>query len=383
VVGASRGERRRCPVPHRRASALARSVADAPAWSEDPTRSLLAQAGAALREHGVETCRLVDHFRSHPFIADLLNRAFYGGDLKVRTNYRNLRRDAADDMLGLRWRHAEGGFEAGPDGPINAGEVEAAIALVSDWRAAGAFTQAPRRSFAIVSPLPAELQALSARLARFPLPAERVLLASPDDLAGKVVDYVVLLPGLSRDAPAELARALAGNDGLYHDALAAARLGLHVVGDRAACLAAGGHPAALASWAAAAAGREAESVVPVDEPEWFDPRFDEAFGPADGARPDAAAPLAKMLGDCGFAFQADVEEGGLRLAYRVLTPHGGRYDVEVDPTLEELAARPGALDRLAERDKAAAALGYQVVRFEPEELLGSGEFVLERLQRLI
>jgi hypothetical protein len=155
------------------------------------------------------------------------------------------------------------------------------------------------------------------------------------------------------------------------------------VGDRAACLAAGGHPAALASWSAAAGEREAAPAPAAEDSEWFDPRFDEAFGPADGARPDAAAPLAKMLGDCGYAFQANVEEGGLRLACRVLTPHGGRYDVEIDPSLEELAARPGALDRMAERDKAAAALGYQVVRFEPEELLGSGELVLERLRRLI
>lgn len=383
VVGAMRGARRDCPVPHRRAVALARTAADAPAWSEDPTLSLLAQVQAAMNEQGNPPCRLVDHFRSHPFIADLLNRSFYGGDLKVRTNFRSLRRDAPESMLGLRWRHVEGRCEAAADGLLNAGEVEAAADLLGTWRTDGVFGQAPRRSFAIVSPLPAQRRAIAARARRLSLPLERLLIAAPEELAGRVIDYLVMMPGLAADTPAELRTELAESEALYHDALASARLGVHVVGDRAACLAAGGRAAMLAAWADLAGGAAAAGEVAAAEPDWFDPTFDAAFGPAEDAKADAAAPLTKMLGDCGYAFQANVEEGGLRLAYRVLTPHGGRYDVEIDPSLEELAARPGALDRLVERDKAAMALGYQVVRFEPEELLGAGELLLERLQRLV
>lgn len=381
IVGASRGERRRCVAPPRRSVALARSVPDAPAWSEDAARSLLAQAGDALREQGVETCRLTDHFRSHPFIAALLSRTFYGDALKVRTNYRNLRRDAPEEMLGVRWRHVDGRLEASEAGPLNAAEVEAAAALVEGWRKAGVLSRAPRRSFAIVTPFPAEARALAARLARLDLPAERLWIGVPEDLAGRVVDYLVLLPGLCPGTPEPLRARLAESEALYHDALGAVRLGLHVVGDRSACLEAGGHAAALALWAGAPVSEPADA--PAAESSWFDPRFDEAFGPLDGAKPDAAAPLAKMLSECGFAYQMNVEEGGLRFAYRVLTPHGGRYDVEIDPTLEELAARPGELERLAERDKAAAAMGYQVVRFGPDELLSGGELVLERLQRLM
>ena len=381
VVGAMRGAPRDCPVPHRRAAALARTAADAPAWSEDPTQSLLAQIQAATREQGCEPCRLVDHFRAHPFIADLLNRSFYGGDLKIRTNFRSLRRDAPEAMLGLRWRHVEGECEGADEGLLNAGEVDAAAKLLRSWQAEGVFGRAPRRSFAVVSPLPAQRQAIAARLRPLSLPPERLLIAAPEELAGRVIDYLVMMPGLSADTPAELRTELAESEALYHDALASARLGVHVVGDRAACLASGGRAAMLAAWADLAGGAAADATA--KEPDWFDPTFDAAFGPVDGVKADATAPLTKMLSDCGYAFQADVEEGGLRLAYRVLTTHGGRYNVEIDPALEELAARPGAMDRLAERDKAAMAMGYQVVRFEPEELLGGGELVRERLQRLV
>lgn len=380
LVGAARRYERVAPMPEKRMAAVLRGSKDAPSWTDAVEKSALGMLRAlADQSFGVHLLR--DHFRSHPFIADYLARTFYDGQLTVRTNYRALRNNFEGCDLGLFWHDAEGRIERQGGAPANSGEVAAATELIFDWYNQGVFDSAPKKSVAVVTPLPAQIEMLRRRLGREKLPdpiIDRLLIATPDAFIGRPVDILIVMPGLAPEADPDFNAALAGLEVLYHDAVGAARGSLHVVGDYACCSEAGSYASALAEYVGPPFTEEPEPVKPADE---FETRFDDAFGSMDEVAVDYLTPLRQLLDDVGLPYQANVQDRGVHMTFRVLSPHGGLYNIEMDLSKRELDSQE-QLDRAAKRDQKAVELGYQVLRFEPEEIIEKANFILERLQRM-
>lgn len=316
--------------------------------------------------------RLSDQFRSHPFIAAFLAQTFYEQNLTIRTSHRSMRDGYDESLLGIHWHHLGGAGR-----PIGAREVGATERLLSAWHETGFFSGGGRRSVGVVSPIPEVVATLAERLRRSKLPERtlsRIHVGGPDSFVGRQVDLLILLPGIDDDSERKQA-ALAGDAVLYHDAVAAARVGLHVVGDRDACQEAGGHVERLLGWATL------PGEDPVDDDGFFDPVFDEAFGTGGEEGSDALQSLRALLEAAGLPYQANVREGAYLLQVRALSPFGALYNIEINRPLQDLA---GEADLIAEqeRDAALAALGYRVVRIEEAELAAKADLMVERLRRL-
>ena len=169
-------------------------------------------------------------------------------------------------------------------------------------------------------------------------------------------------------------------ENLYHDVVGAARLGLHIVGDRDVCMDTGGLCAALSNFAEVPPTMGDDGELIADE---FETRFDNAFGNNNG---DAALNpwpvLRQMLQDAGYPFQCNVVEAEQTLAVHLISPMGGRYNIEIAAPLEAVR---GDNELQAERnhDEIMTGRGYQVLRLTPSEILEKGNFIIERLRRMV
>lgn len=382
VVGASQHRHRETPLTAQRAQALQADHKTAPDWLDPISRSTIGNIEAMAAHKGSVPYLLVDHFRSHPAIADYLSSSFYDNQLIIRTNFRKLKGNFATGYQGMQWHDVQGRIADAGRGPINEAEVTAVLRLLKAWEDDGVFRIAPRPSIGIASPLMCELEQVREGIKRgdfADIVRERVTVATPGAFLGRQVDLFILLPGLAPGAPGTLNDDLAGSTATFHDAVGTAKVGVHVVGDRSACEAAGGYPAALA----AAAG-VAEVVEEVEEgyDDDFERRFDTAFGSEDEKDIDPWPALEDMLARNGYAVQRGVMVGGDRLALRVIAPLGGRYDIEIAKPVERIR-NATELEHEIERDKRVTDAGYHVLRLTGAEVLGQADYVLQRLERLV
>ena len=194
----------------------------------------------------------MEHFRSHPRIAEFLSSTFYDNKMVMRTNYRKLRSDAPANLLGVQWHHVTGRMAVINNGTVNQTEIMATEKLIRSWVDAGIFRGLPRRSVGIATSIRGQAEQIREILKRGKFPdnvRERVTVGTPELFLGRQVDFIVLLPGLAPDAQGALNQALAGAENLYHDVVGAARLGLHIVGDRDVCMDTGGLCATLSKFA--------------------------------------------------------------------------------------------------------------------------------------
>ncbi|MEQ9643120.1 MAG: hypothetical protein RIM84_24070 [Alphaproteobacteria bacterium] len=356
-----------------------KAAAALPAWCRDPLTKALPALDGAL-EGSDRLCELADHFRSHPLVADYLNRTFYEARMRIRTNVRTMTTGLSRAHVGVHWHSAIGRVAPPRDKEpeVNLGEVEACVALLKRWLKDKLFSAAPRRSFGVVSAIPFQHAALRDRLKAemFPLKElKRLHIGPPKMFAGKQVDFLIVMPGPAQSGPPGHNAELGQHAGLYHDAIAACRIGLHVVGDHQACRMAGGFAAALV-----------EHIGPppqVDETadDATDAEFEAAFGRLEEVAPDLMEPLCRLLDAAGYAYQCGVEEHGQMLAVRLLSPHGGRYNLEFERPLVEI----GSADELEldqARDAEVSRHGYEVVRVSPEDVLEKADMIVERLARL-
>jgi hypothetical protein len=356
------------------------AAAGAPAWCRDPMARALPALAQALDGTG-QVCLLADHFRSHPLIADYLNRTFYGGRMRIRTNMRTLCSGLPTAHTGLAWHNVVGKVEPPKEGEpaVNVGELAGCEQLLRTWLREGLLDAAPRRSFGIVSPIPEQPSALRDRLkaSTFPLKQlKKLYIGPPSMFCGRQVDFLIVLPGPAQSGPPGHNAALSQDEALFHDAVAAARIGLHVVGDHQACRMAGGYAAALADHIGAPP--QAPEATPVDE---TDARFEAAFGRLEEASADLLTPLCKLLDAAGYAYQCNIEEHGQQFAVRLLSPHGGRYVLDFERPLEDIAAAD-ELELDLMRDAEVGKLGYEVVRIAADDLLEKADLIVERLARL-
>ncbi len=303
--------------------------------------------------------RLDEHLRSHAAIGDYLSHAFHGGALRIHSDHLALRPGFSSAQLGLHWHHVETADPAETDDASTGDpEIDGALKLVAGWCEAGVLGGTERVTVGIVTPVMDALPALAQGIAEI-LPAkpaqERIVLGPPERFETQPVDLLVVLPRIAAGMPARHARYLAANRTLYHEAVGAARIGVHIVGDRAACRTAGGYVAALldrVGWAADPAG---DTALPIEG--------DTSTAPT----PTPRTRLAAMLDRTGLAWSATAE------GFRVFTKHGGVYRAI-------LTARTGTVTDSGEPADSRSPVPVLV---EVEDLLRAPQRVSRRIERLV
>lgn len=354
-----------------------------PAWATSPKLSAMGALIDWLTDDGSVPLELTDHFRSHPVIADYLSSVFYKHRMMVRSNYRKLREGIGEQYLGLHWHEVDIHFSAEDVSASIGSELDTAEALLKQWDEDGFFELAPRRTVGVVSPHASQVEELSGRLRRnSELSAgllERATIALPDAFAGRQVDVLLVLPGVATTDDDDLAPVDPDNETLYHDAIGAARLGVHVVGAREAVREIGGHAAALAG------ACSYDGPLDLDDPSYdddFERRMDSAFSVKSGDDTDPMPILKGVLNQLGLPYQENILVEDQALLLRVLAPLGGRYDIEISKPISEIRSERELL-REIERDEKVLEMGYIVVRLTPDEIIAKSDFLVERLQRLV
>ena len=183
-----------------------------------------------------------DHSRCHPQIAEFVSDAFYDGRLRILKPQSPLPDNLPTDMMGIRWYKPKPG-SSGLDA-----ECSGALSLIAGWRDVGVLAPRTGVSVGIVTPLPDRIGLLSQALPQIlPDPAwgSRVAVGLPETFESSVVDLLIMLPGIEAGMAESRRASLADSRAMYLRAAAAARAGLHVVGDAEACRAAGGAVAQL------------------------------------------------------------------------------------------------------------------------------------------
>ncbi|MBT7757998.1 MAG: hypothetical protein HN732_11770, partial [Rhodospirillaceae bacterium] len=382
VFGAARHDQRLTPLQPEWETKRAYTHAATDVTLAPASLTALGNLAAILSEQG-RLYQLVEHFRSHPRIAEYLSSTFYDNRMVVQTNFRKLRSDAPANLLGVQWHHVTGRMTVMNNGAVNQTEVIETEKLIRSWVDTGVFRGLPRRSVGIATSISGQADQIREFLKRGKFPdnvRQRITVATPDLFRGRQVDFIILLPGLAPDAQGALNQALAGVEDLYHDVVGAARLGLHIVGDRDICVETGGLCAALSNFSEDPPAMDENGDVAADE---FETRFDNAFGDNNG---DAALNpwpvLRQLLQEAGYPFQCNVVEAGQTLAVHLISPLGGRYNIEIAAPLEAIRS-PQELDAERSHDETMTGLGYQVLRLSPSEILEKDNFVIERLRRMV
>jgi hypothetical protein len=381
VLGASFHCERRSPLTGERVRALNDGEPGRPAWASPATRTAIGNT-TELHDHlGGAVHSTVDHFRSHPAIADFLSNTFYDGNILIRTNFRKLKGHFDSATLGVHWHDVEGRIEVNGRGPINEAELTMATRLLDQWVQKGVFNLTPRPSVGIASPFQGQIEQLREAIKRGDYSAtvkDRVTVAPPETFLGRQVDLLMLLPGIAPGAPEGMNARMAASTALFHDVVGAARIGVHVVGDRAACVEAGEYAAALAGFAGLVDEPEEQDESYNDD---FEQRYDSAFGDRQARTVDPWEILEQILINNGYAIQRGVMLATDRLAMRVLAPLGGRYNIELAKSIDQLR-NASDLEREIERDQRVTDQGYHVIRLPVQEVLTKSEMLVERLQRI-
>ena len=136
---------------------------------------------------------------------------------------------------------------------------------------------------------------------------------------------------------------------------------------------------ALAAFAGHVAPQEDDDDGYNDE---FEQRFESAFGDQEGEPEDPWPVLEQVLNVQGYASQRNVTLGNDRLALRVIAPLGGRYNIEIAKSSEQLRNQT-ELEREIDRDQRVTDQGYYVLRLSVHEILTKADMLVERLQRMV
>jgi very-short-patch-repair endonuclease len=174
---------------------------------------------------------LRDHHRSHADIIGFSNDHFYGGRLRVATNYDRLRRPALDAPT-VRWVQVEGTVTRPSSGALNEAEAKAVVSELERMLV----RQGYKGSVGVVTPFRAQANRIRDLLHAHPqanlmLRNGELLVDTVHRFQGDERDVMIFSPVVSRAMPqgASLFLKKAGN--LFNVAITRARATLVVVGD--------------------------------------------------------------------------------------------------------------------------------------------------------
>lgn len=381
LLGAARRETRLTSIPDATVKEFAQSHVGASPVPLDPRQNALGYGRIAVEQTGFKLRVLNDHFRSHPQIADFINRTFYESRLTVFTNFRKLQEGVNQDFLGIRWYETPGTSAMDKGGIFIPAEVDKTISLMKSWEFDGLFKLVPRRSIGIVTPFPAAVSRLKQAVAKqnWPEPVmQRLTIGLPRDFRGHQVDLLILLPGVCNGIPAGMTTVISKSEFLFHDAVAATRAGIHILGEAASCRAAGGFLAAIEG--SATQGRDwfvtADGAV-------VKPRL-ALSGTVQEPTRDLRKELAKLLDQLKLCHQAEVMVGKHRIGTRVFSPFGVPYAIDVD-ALQNSGKEDvhEAMETIVSRDEELLEMGYRVLHIGAEDVLSAPRDVIELVKRLV
>jgi hypothetical protein len=175
---------------------------------------------------------LRDHHRSHADIINFSNAFFYGGRLRVATDYRRLRQP---DGPAIRW--VTGNAVRPPTGgAVNQAE---AAAVVEELRTIAIVQRFPCE-IGVVTPFRAQANLIEELVARddalAPMLANRSFISeTAHKFQGDERDLIVFSPVMSRGMPVSATGFLKSQGNIFNVGITRARGALVVVGDAAAC----------------------------------------------------------------------------------------------------------------------------------------------------
>jgi hypothetical protein len=353
------------------------AIPSLPAPAMQSTAEFIAQA---LGRAGSGPILFTDHFRCHPYICDFIGRVFYEGKIVNQMKFDELRKAFAPNYMGVHWIKAPGSLSQGTDGLVNLGELQAVVGILRTWTDQGLFNQVPRPRVGIVAPFANQTNLFNRKAREQPWlrnALQHLIIGPPATFRDASVDILLLTPMVTQGVPADMIKLIAHNGYLFNHVVATARAGVHVVGDQPACLAAGGFLAELAraTGKAEAMVMAGGAALPGD--------FDQLFGGGgEQSQADPAGRLAELLDDAGLCFQRDFLEGKHKLTFRVFSPLGRLYDLEIDAPPDD----PGELANphvKIQRDEALIERDYVIIRFNPKDVLDRSRAFQERFDRII
>jgi very-short-patch-repair endonuclease len=270
---------------------------------------------------------LQDHHRSHADIINFSNSFFYGGRLRVATDYRRLRQP---DGPAIRWVNVTGSAIRPPTGgAINQTE---AVAVVEELRKI-VLEQRFSGEIGVVTPFRAQANLIEELVARdealAPMLANRNFISeTAHKFQGDERDLIVFSPVMSRGIPISAAGFLKSQGNIFNVGITRARGALVVVGDAAACESSDvGYLSAFARYVADHARRRPQ---PPTTPR---PNGESRNYPA-VAHPERVSDWERILYaalvDAGLRPipQFDVDQYDLDLA--LIRPNGRRLNIEID-----------------------------------------------------
>ncbi len=270
---------------------------------------------------------LRDHHRSHADIISFSNSFFYGGRLRVATDYRRLRRP---DGPAIQWVNVAGNAVRPPTGgAVN--QTEAA-AVVEELRRI-AIAQRFSGEMGVVTPFRAQANLIEELVARddalAPVLATRNFICeTAHKFQGDERDLIVFSPVVSRGIPVGATGFLKSQGNIFNVGITRARGALIIVGDAAAC--ASSEVEYLSAFARFVAdhGRPAPQPIAAPAPDGTNRDYPAV------AHPERVSGWEKVLYaalvDAGLRPipQFDVDQYDLDLA--LIRPNGRRLDIEID-----------------------------------------------------
>jgi very-short-patch-repair endonuclease len=295
-----------------------------PSWGYR-ANSLFDLATAKVKSDSVTVLR--DHHRSHADIINFSNSFFYGGKLRVATNYRHLKHPEGP---AVRWVNVKGNVVRPPAGSaINQAE---AAAVVEELRRI-AITQRFVGEMGVVTPFRAQANLIEELIARddalAPVLASRNFISeTAHKFQGDERDLILFSPVVSRGTSVGATEFLKSQGNIFNVGITRARGALVVVGDAAAC--AGSDVKYLSAFARYVADLDRSAAGPAVRTR-----------PKESGRAYPAVARPELVSDWEKVFYSAVVDAGLRpipqfdidqyiLDFALIRPNGRRLDIEID-----------------------------------------------------
>lgn len=328
-----------------------------PSWSYR-ANGLYDLAASRISSGSVTVLR--DHHRSHAAIINFSNQFFYGGRLRVATNYSRLKRPAGP---AVRWVDVKGQVVR----PLTGGALnqEEAAAIVDELRRLVLEQRFPGE-IGVVTPFRAQANridelvrqddALSAVLA-----ARNFIAETAHRFQGDERDVILFSPVVSNGTPDSAIDFLDSQGNIFNVGITRARGALVVVGDATACAASRiGYLSAFAKYVA----DHSDNQAPDDrQPELPSTGTDYPIV----ARPERVSPWEKVffaaLVEAGLRARVQYEIDRYALDFALIRPNGRKLNIEVDGAHYHMDW-DGELIRSDQlRNLRMIELGWDVMRF--------------------
>ena len=334
---------------------------------------------AASRAKSESIIVLRDHHRSDADIINFSNHFFYGGRLRVATDYRRLKRP---DGPAVRWVDVKGkAIRPMTGGAIN--QVEAA-AIVEELRRV-ALTQRFSGEIGVVTPFRAQANLIKELIAQDDglsavLASRNFISETAHSFQGDERDLILFSPVVSADTPLGAIGFLKSQGNLFNVGITRARGALVVVGDSGACMASDvDYLSEFARYVAKLGEQKAPSIE---------------VHPTSIGRDYPIVSRPELVSDWEKVFFSALVDAGIRLIpqygidqyildFALIRPNGRRLNIEIDGERYHRDWDGELVRRDQLRNLRLIEMGWDVTRFWVYEVRDSLPACVARVERWI